>query len=87
MQETWGSICHGAGRVQSRTAAKAAHTSRQVIEKLRARGVEIHARGKKTIVEEAPEAYKDVSLVVETCEKAGIARKVARLRPMIVIKG
>jgi tRNA-splicing ligase RtcB len=87
MSETWGSICHGAGRVQSRSAAKASYTSSQVIEKLRQRGVEIRARGKKTIVEEAPEAYKDVSLVVETCEKAGIATKVARLRPLIVIKG
>ena len=87
MDQTWGSICHGAGRIQSRTSAKEHFTSKQVIAKLQAQGIELRAAGKKTIVEEAPEAYKDVSLVVETCERAGLAHKVARLRPLVVVKG
>lgn len=87
MEETWGSICHGAGRVKSRTAAKASLTSNHVIETLRARGIDIRAKDKKTISEEAPEAYKDIVEVVETCVTAGIATKVARLRPLLVIKG
>ena len=87
MTQTWGSVCHGAGRVMSRTAAKAACTTSGVIAQLQSRGITLQARGARTIVEEAPEAYKDVSDVVDTCEQAGLATRVARLRPLVVIKG
>ena len=87
LEQTWGSICHGAGRLQSRTAAKASISRDQVLGQLQARGIELRAKDKKTIVEEAPGAYKDVTDVVNTCVEAGLATKVARLRPLIVIKG
>jgi len=87
MAETWGSICHGAGRVKSRSGAKASFKAKDIIEDLQKRHVVIHAKSKRVIVEEAPEAYKNVSDVVETCVRAGIAKKVARLRPMAVVKG
>ncbi|MEM2869521.1 MAG: RtcB family protein [Thermoplasmata archaeon] len=87
MRETFGSACHGAGRVMSRNAAIKRFRDREIIEALRGAG--IYARGASDTVmsEEAPAAYKDVSSVVETCHGAGIARKVARLRPLGVMKG
>lgn len=87
MKETWGSICHGAGRAKSRSSAKRDFRAGQVFEQLAARGVSIRAKSKHSIVEEAPEAYKNVDLVVDTCVKAGLATVVARLRPIVVIKG
>ncbi|MGQ9583459.1 MAG: RtcB family protein [Thermoplasmatota archaeon] len=87
MRETFGSACHGAGRVMSRNAAIKRFRDRDVIEALRGAG--IYARGASDTVmsEEAPGAYKDVSSVVETCHGAGIARRVARLKPLGVMKG
>jgi tRNA-splicing ligase RtcB len=87
MQETFGSACHGAGRVMSRNQAIRQFRDRQIIETLKAQG--IYARGASDTVmsEEAPGAYKDVSSVVDVCHGAGIARKVARLKPMGVMKG
>ncbi len=87
MRETFGSACHGAGRVMSRNAAIKRFRDREILEALRAIGV--YARGASDTVmsEEAPAAYKDVSSVVDTCDGAGIAKRVARLKPLGVMKG
>jgi tRNA-splicing ligase RtcB len=87
MRETFGSACHGAGRIMSRNQAVRQFRDSQIIEALKAQG--IYARGASNTVmsEEAPGAYKDVSSVVDVCHGAGIARKVARLKPMGVMKG
>jgi tRNA-splicing ligase RtcB (3'-phosphate/5'-hydroxy nucleic acid ligase) len=87
MEQTWGSVCHGAGRSMSRGAARRAATVAEISARLAQLGVHLRAGSKEGIVEEAPEAYKDVSEVVATVAGAGIARIVARLRPMGVIKG
>ena len=87
MAQTWGSACHGAGRRLSRTAALKRARGEQVARELEARGILVRSAGKKTLAEEAPEAYKDVDEVIETCEQAGIARKVARMVPIAVVKG
>ncbi len=87
MEETFGSSCHGAGRVQSRTQAlKHAH-GRDLYAEMRDRGVTLMASGRRTVAEEMPEAYKNVNDVVDAVVQAGISRKVARLRPVGVIKG
>jgi tRNA-splicing ligase RtcB len=87
MAETFGSTCHGAGRVMSRTQAKKSVRGRDLFGEMKKRGVLVMATGKATMAEEVPEAYKDVSDVVEVVSGAGISKKVARLRPMGVIKG
>jgi len=87
MRETFGSVCHGAGRLMSRTAAKKGRTAKQVEKELEERGVIVRSETKDGILEEIPEAYKDVDEVIEVVHQAGLARKVARLRPMGVIKG
>ena len=87
MEETFGSTCHGAGRVQSRTQAKKASKGRPLQRELEDRGIFVKAASLGTLIEEAPEAYKDVSQVVEVVHRAGISRKVAQLRPWGVIKG
>jgi tRNA-splicing ligase RtcB len=85
--ESFGSACHGAGRRMSRHEAKRAVRARSVLADLEARGVVIMAAGMGTVAEEMPEAYKDVADVVAVVEGAGLARRVARLRPLGVIKG
>ncbi len=87
MRETWGSVCHGAGRAMSRTKARKRARAEQVIADLKSRGVELHAGSKRGIAEEAPQAYKDVDAVVKTVVGAGLAKRVARLRPLGVVKG
>ncbi len=87
MEQSFGSSCHGAGRVMSRTAAIAAAQGRRIDQELAAQGVIARARSWKGLAEEQPDAYKDVSRVVEVVHRAGLASKVARLRPMGVIKG
>jgi tRNA-splicing ligase RtcB len=87
MEETFGSTCHGAGRVRSRTQSKKLTDSAHLLKELEERGILVMARSKKTIAEEAPEAYKDIDRVVEVVHRAGIATKVAKLRPLGVIKG
>ncbi len=87
MAETWGSTCHGAGRLMSRSQATRQFTANDVVEMLRKRGVYIRAASKDGIVEEAPGAYKDVDDVVGVAHGAGISRIVAKLRPMGVMKG
>jgi tRNA-splicing ligase RtcB len=87
MHETWGSTCHGAGRQLSRHAALKLQQGHEVARKLEAQGIVVRAAGRKTLAEEAPEAYKDVDAVVDSCVCAGISRKVARFRPVAVMKG
>jgi tRNA-splicing ligase RtcB len=87
MRETWGSACHGAGRVLSRTAAVKAARGRSIGDELRARGIIARASGRESLAEEMSEAYKDVKDVVEVVERAGLSRIVARLRPLGVVKG
>jgi tRNA-splicing ligase RtcB len=81
------SACHGAGRAMSRTAAKQLVTGGGLRKELAARGIVIHCQSNEELAEEAPLAYKDVDRVVNVVEKAGIARRVARLRPVGVLKG
>jgi len=87
MMRSWGSSCHGAGRVMSRSQAKREIRGDRLRSELEADGILIRAGSLPGLAEEAPRAYKDVDEVVETVHAAGIARKVARLRPIIVIKG
>jgi tRNA-splicing ligase RtcB len=87
MDETFGSVCHGAGRLLSRHAAKAGRNANQIREELERQGILVRSETRDGIVEETPEAYKDVDEVIETVHRAGLAGKVARLRPMGVIKG
>jgi len=87
MDETFGSSCHGAGRMQSRNQALKSAKGRDLVKELKQKGIIIKAKGIKTIAEEMPEAYKDVSNVVDVMHKAGISTKVARLKPIGVIKG
>lgn len=86
-RDTFGSTCHGAGRRWSRSYAKRQGKGQAVIKNLEARGVVIMAAGIATVAEEMPEAYKDVADVVHVVHEAGLARRVAQLRPLGVIKG
>ena len=86
-EETFGSTCHGAGRRMSRGQAKRAAKGHAVIKDMEARGVTVMAAGIATVAEEMPEAYKDVADVVRVVHEAGLARRVAQLRPIGVIKG
>jgi tRNA-splicing ligase RtcB len=87
MEETFGTVCHGAGRAMSRTAAKRGRDVRTETRKLEDQGILLRSETRDGILEEIPEAYKDVDAVVDVVHNAGLARKVARLRPMGVIKG
>jgi tRNA-splicing ligase RtcB (3'-phosphate/5'-hydroxy nucleic acid ligase) len=87
MEHSFGSCCHGAGRMMSRTAAVKLASGRRIDKELDAIGIIARARGHKGLAEEQPAAYKDVDQVVEVVERAGLAKKVARLRPVGVIKG
>ncbi len=87
MKETFGSTCHGAGRVQSRSAAKRSLRGSDVVQALAARGITVKAGSMASLAEEASEAYKDVSDVVEVTQKAGISLKIVKSVPMGVVKG
>jgi len=87
MAETFGSTCHGAGRTMSRKAATRQTRGEQVQAELRRQGIFVQTGSLRGLAEEAPQAYKDVSLVVDSVVGAGLARKVARVRPIAVIKG
>ena len=87
MRETFGSTCHGAGRVLSRKAARKQSRGRAIQRELADRGILVKWTGRSTLAEEMPEAYKDISQVVAAVDGAGISKKVARLRPVAVIKG
>ncbi len=87
MERAFGTTCHGAGRVMSRTAAVRHAQGRRIDQELARQGILARCRSWKGLAEEQPEAYKDVSLVVDVVHRAGLARKVARLRPIAVVKG
>ena len=87
MEKSFGSSCHGAGRVLSRTQAVKKAKGRAINRELEDQGIFVQSRGKRTLKEEIPEAYKDVSQVVKVVDQAGLAKKVVRLRPIGVIKG
>jgi tRNA-splicing ligase RtcB len=87
MQRAFGSACHGAGRAISRHQALHNWSGRHVVDELAGRGILIRSPSSRGVAEEAPGAYKDVSAVVDSADHAGLARKVARLEPMICIKG
>jgi tRNA-splicing ligase RtcB len=87
MRETFGSSCHGAGRLMSRMKAKKAAGGRDLWAELKSLGVTARARTRSGVAEEMPQAYKDVAEVVDVMEAAGVIRRVARLRPFAVIKG
>lgn len=86
-RETFGSACHGAGRRLSRHQALKAGKGRAIVRELEDRGIAVRGASKATLVEEIPEAYKDVTEVVEVLCQAGICRKVAKLLPLVVVKG
>ncbi len=86
-KETFGTTCHGAGRLKSRHEAKRSIEYHKLLNELEAKGIVVMASGHGTVVEEAPSAYKDVNDVVDVVHGAGIAKRVARLKPMGVIKG
>ena len=87
MLESFGSSCHGAGRVMSRSRAKHEVRGEALRQELEAHGIRVRAGSLPGLAEEAPTAYKDVDRVIEVVTRAGIARKVARLRPVAVVKG
>ena len=87
MAETFGSTCHGAGRVLSRKAAKKASKGRSIQRELEDKGVLVRWTGRGTLAEEMPDAYKNITEVVNVVHGAGLSRKVAKLRPIGVIKG
>ncbi len=87
MEETFGTSCHGAGRVLSRRAAVKAAKGRSIIRELESRGIYVMASGRRGVDEEQPAAYKDVNDVVHVMHESGIARKIVRMRPLGVIKG
>jgi tRNA-splicing ligase RtcB len=87
MERSFGSTCHGAGRTMSRSQAKKKVRGEALRAELQASGIQVRAGSLPGLAEEAPQAYKDVDMVVNTVSAAGIARKVARLRPVAVIKG
>jgi len=87
LTETFGSTCHGAGREMSRHQALKVAKGRNIVRELAARGIVVRGAGRGTIDEEISEAYKDVAMVVDVCQGAGIAKKVAKLKPLGVLKG
>ncbi|KAL4427007.1 hypothetical protein ABPG77_009568 [Micractinium sp. CCAP 211/92] len=87
MGETFGSTCHGAGRARSRNNSRNKLDYQQVLDALKTKGIAIRVASPKLVMEEAPESYKDVSEVVDTCHAAGISKKTVKLRPVAVVKG
>ena len=87
MKETFGSSCHGAGRSKSRTQAKKETSADQLLKELKGKGIIVRCESRSGLTEEKPDAYKDVSRVVDVVHGAGIAKKVAKLVPLAVMKG
>jgi tRNA-splicing ligase RtcB len=87
MQQTFCTTCHGAGRAMSRSAAIKHSKGRRIDQELARKGIIARAQSWKGLAEEQPDAYKDVNLVVDVVDRAGLSKKVARLRPIGVIKG
>jgi tRNA-splicing ligase RtcB len=87
MEETFGSCCHGAGRAMSRTQAKRETSPEALMRDMKRMGIHVRCGSRAGLTEEKPDAYKDVSRVVDVVHNAGLARKVARLVPLAVMKG
>ena len=87
MTETFGSTCHGAGRALSRAKSRRNLDFQEVLDKLKEQGISVRVASPKLVMEEAPESYKNVTDVVDTCHAAGISKKTMKLRPIAVIKG
>ena len=87
MQETFGTTCHGAGRALSRSKSRLNLDYQQVLQNLADKGISIRVASPNLVCEEAPEAYKNVTDVVNTCHAAGISKKAIKLKPIAVIKG
>ncbi|CAN8005877.1 unnamed protein product [Ixodes pacificus] len=87
MNETFGTTCHGAGRALSRAKSRRNLNYQDVLDKMNEMGISIRVASPKLVMEEAPESYKNVTDVVDTCHEAGISRKCIKLRPIAVIKG
>src|SRR5690606_12273954 len=87
LERSFGSVCHGAGRALSRTAARKRVGGAEIRRELEARGIVVRSTSTRALAEEAPFAYKQVERVVEVVEQAGLARRVAQLEPLGVIKG
>lgn len=86
-KESFFSTCHGSGRAMSRTGAKKKFSGKKVIKELKKEGVRVESQSKKGVAEEAPGAYKDINDVIEVVSQAGLAEKVARVEPLLVLKG
>jgi tRNA-splicing ligase RtcB len=87
MAESFGSSCHGAGRLMSRTKARKQTSAPELLKELSLKGIVVNSGSKSGLCEEAPSAYKDIDEVVGVIDESGIAKKVARLKPLAVIKG
>jgi tRNA-splicing ligase RtcB len=87
LAETWGSTCHGAGRMLSRHQAMKESRNRRIVEELATKGIVARAKSRQGLGEEIPEAYKDVDEIVDVVVKAGLSKKVAKMKPLAVIKG
>lgn len=87
MTETFGTTCHGAGRALSRAKSRRELSYQDVLNDLAKKGISIRVASPKLVMEEAPESYKNVTDVVDTCHLAGISKKCVKLRPIAVIKG
>lgn len=87
MTETFGSTCHGAGRALSRAKSRRNLEYTDVLDNMKALGIALRVASPKLVMEEAPESYKNVTDVVDTCHAAGISKKAIKLRPIAVIKG
>jgi len=86
-RHAFGSACHGAGRRMSRHQARKHWKGRALVDQLEGQGILIRSTSRRGVAEEAPGAYKDVTQVVDASQRAGLARKVAKLRPLICVKG
>jgi len=87
MEIAFGSACHGAGRAMSRTQASKQWKGRELVDQLKSQGILIRTPSYRGVAEEAPGAYKDVNAVVDAADEAKLARKVARLEPLVCVKG
>ena len=87
MLDTFGSTCHGAGRSMSRNSSRRKFDYEEIMGQLKEKGISIRVASPKLVTEEAPESYKDVTDVIDSCQAAGISRKVIKLRPIAVVKG
>jgi tRNA-splicing ligase RtcB len=87
MDETFGSTCHGAGRLMSRSAAMRETKGRRVDQELAKKGIYVLSASDEVLRQEMPDAYKDIDMVVNAVHEAGVSRKVARMKPIGVVKG